>query len=690
MSAMLPAAAQRLGAALAELGGEATPGELGSRAGYSGGTQAKGVRALHAAGLVEGTKARMRLTAAGRALFANASPPIGAGAALDAAGAVWGAAGYAHRALLELTASAIVGRYHLAPARPRDPQLVAVAVGNTRTGKTALGDQLCHLFGLDATMHQRLLRTMTEGEMLGRRRQTNVGMVFDPAPTLSLPFLLLDEYEKAAADVRHAADILAQGQYLVPIEGKPVEIRPTVLLALNPADADRLGKIHEAYQRRAAVLDTGYAAGRLDDLNTRLRDYYASHPSGPLNLPALRPPATALPAAAFAIIDSLREELTEAGRMLLPDERALEIAALGRAALLGAGDDVKALQSATLATCVSYLQVSETTPGQVRAEWYLDAETLRGQLGSDATGLARALAEGRRGRELAHRQVAAVRVRREATDLGMERRRGELLERLRQAREQLDGRHMTRDRKPAAAGIRRQLDKLRTDVAACKTAARLDELAELAAGPLDDAARLVYAAAADRAETQRQRQEKVRQAQTERANAAAQRRLAKASRAAQQQQATTVLAQVRELAKQLEAMYRRQTTKPGENPLDALAAVRLPDGRRLLVYEPPSGPAPEPPHGLFARVGRAIAGPEIPAGIWCSPWDARVRYRGWEGYCSALAKWGPETRAVLAPALAALHAAEDQLVAGLGRAPRASRPSVGWAPQQQAIGWSRR
>src|SRR6266498_4312909 len=80
----------------------------------------------------------------------------------------------------------------------------------------------------------------------------------------------------------------------------------------------------------------------------------------------------------------------------------------------------------------------------------------------------------------------------------------------------------------------------------------------------------------------------------------------------------------------------------------------------LVTYQP--RPRPE------RKSWRALLDNK-PGGDWHVPGEP-VSFRGWPGYCAALARWGPGTRAVLTPWLLACHAQEDSLRAALGRAPR--------------------
>ncbi|MFL6094045.1 MAG: hypothetical protein ACJ71Y_01185 [Blastococcus sp.] len=610
-------------------------------------------------GFVDGPKGHLHLTDAGWSRF-GIRDAAGAGDALDAAASVWP---YAHRAFLELLASAVIGRHHLGAARP-EAHLVFVAIGESRTGKSALGAQLCHLFGFDVEGHTRDLQILTSGEILGRRWQTADGWTFDEAPTLRLPFVLLDEADKAEGEVRRAVQPLMQAKYALHIEGANRLVHPTPMLVANPpAKGDRLGQVHSAYLRRAVVLDTGYAVDQLSKLGRQLRGYLEAHRPGPLRLETLTPPAATLPASAMALIDAMTAHvLTDAGRASCPDERAFEIAALGRAALLGLEGE-EGLQLATYYTLVSYLQTTETVLGQVVEGWPAEAQALRDHFGAAAEELVAVLERGKRGRHEVLRRAQRVRAIHDVEDLELVERRHALAERLRQAAAAIE--RVPADRRPAAVGLRASLRKLRDRALDVRSMTALEDLGELARDPYERAVAMRAGIDRDRAAQEREaesaRAEQRWTAQQEREAAKLSARHAKEQATAARSQARSTLESVVSQAKELEGLWRRGRTHAGELPWTVLRDLRV-AGYSLLTWEPPM--TEEVPKGL-RRLGY-----RRPEGVWVVAGSGQ-RFGTWN-----LREWGPTTQAVLAPTLAHLHQVEDQLREQLHRAPRQSRPHV--------------
>ncbi len=134
------------------------------------------------------------------------------------------------------------------------------------------------------------------------------------------------------------------------------------------------------------------------------------------------------------------------------------------------------------------------------------------------------------------------------------------------------------------------------------------------------------------------------------------------------QQERNLLAAVVAEAEPLERLWRRTTTQPGENPLTALAARRV-DGRPIIQFRPDEA---ESRKGFLRQLAAARA---AGWGTWLIQGSAAA-FRGTRQHCPELSKWGPNTRAVIAPVLAYLHQAEDQLCERLGRAPRSGRPAL--------------
>jgi DNA-binding MarR family transcriptional regulator len=132
----------------------------------------------------------------------------------------------------------------------------AVALGGTGTGKTALARWVARVLGLDPSDVVRLVPHETAGSLFGRRVQAPGGAWHvEPSPVLAQPFVCLDEWDKAAPDMRQAATALLLGSARERHEGAgAVELRPHAYLTLNAGDASVLP---DAVRRRAVLLDTG-------------------------------------------------------------------------------------------------------------------------------------------------------------------------------------------------------------------------------------------------------------------------------------------------------------------------------------------------------------------------------------------------------------------------------------------------
>ncbi len=668
----LPDPAQKLLGALVELGGDSTPGQAGALAQLPARTVTRAGEALRSAGLVEGGKAQLHLTAAGWAARPGAEPAVSAGPVLDQALELWAGLGlYAHRAFLELLCSAVVGRARLADVRP-EGHLGFMALGDTGTGKSALAHMACAVFGLPQAQHTLTLPSQTAGAVLGRREPAvGGGQRWVPSPVAALPFVLFDEFDKADDPARKAVLPYFQGDVEVQAEGELQRLQPTPMLAANPPQrGDRHGQLRGEYRRRSVLLDTAYAEDRGGDIERALTAYARPRPH--LQLAGLPQPANGLPAPARQVLAMLERALTPKGRKHRPPLRALEVAVLGRAALAG-GSSEQALVLAAYSVGVAYLQVTEQLGDEVDAGWQLDFDELRAYLGAGADELEAVVVASRRAREQAQGRMAQVRVAGEVEDLGLVGDRNALAEQLRLAVEDLDGRRLPhRTDKPAAAGLRAQLKALHTDVAACRSRRRLEELRALAAGPLEQAGELRRGIDQEQA---RRKDDADRQAAD---NAAANHqakmiaRNHRASVADEKRQAKAALRQLRTEVKRGESLWQRQTTTRKEKPWEVLQEGRL------LRFEATPRPQPGRPggRGSIRSIRSALA---VPAGRWVSTLDPELSWPGSYQNCPGLAQWGENTRAVLWPHLAGQYQKEDQLVAGYGLPPR-DRP---WLYQPQ-------
>ncbi len=543
-----------------------------------------------------------------------------------------------------------------------------MAIGETGTGKTSPVRQAAFLFGVAELAVTRVLYTETPGSLLGRRERDADGYRLVPSEAAGLPLLLLDEFDKADRTAQTMGWAFFQGETIAQHEGHAWPVRPVPVLNANPpGTGGRYRGLRPEYRRRCAVLDTGYMRGRGGAIEDMLTGYYRSARPGVLRLDQLQPPAARLSDEGLAVLRLVRDALTDAGREEFPGVDALELAALGRLALAGTGDH----RTAAYATGLDYLLVTDTVPGQVAPGWQLDMAAVRRFLGDDAAGpLAAVVDAARTGRD-----QAAAHARTQAAGRGMvaddlTRERGALAERLRLAAAAIEPRRLGAlgdDRKADAAGVRGVLGKLRKETQDSRSAARLTELADRAAGPLADAARIASEISAEKDRRDRERQQAAQQRAYDAQAAARARELAKAQRRAVIARQRGELAQVTARAKHLEALYRRTSTKAGDSPLDILRELDR------VYYVPPSALAA--PSGKAARaLERAVLGP--PQGLWVVRGDGAASFPGRDRTCPALGQWGDGTRAALAPELAQLHAWEDNLCIQLGRPPRKGRPQV--------------
>jgi hypothetical protein len=648
---------------LVSVGGQASPGEIGAVLGLNHARQADVVRALRRAELVAGSQAQVRLTSAGWARFGGVYGES-AGTVLDRVLDGWPAQ---HRAFLVLLVSATIARHHLGLAQPSG-HLGFMAIGETGTGKSSMGELMCHLFGWAPEVHSVHVPGETRGSLLGRREETTEGWRWEPAPMTRLPFVLLDEFDKADRPVQIQASNYLTGKTRQQFEGRVHELLPTPLLTANPpVSGGRYRDLRPEYRRRSVVLDTAAMAGRGRELERLLTRFYAeTSPADRLSLDRLVPPAR-LDDSARAPLELVDIALTPAGREEFPGVRSLELAALGRCALLGpdAAQDL-----AAYATALDYLQVTESVPGQVDEHWAYDFSlSVRANLGADAEELVAALERGRAQQQQAAQAARTGRQSKVRVELEVLEGGAALAERCRQLRLALDGRKVPGERRPDAAALRRVLGIVGNRAALVSTAVSLREVQEQAADPLARAARLVDEVASARVQQVQDVRQESRNLRQDRAAVKIEQARARSAAKARRDELRAWLDGVTGQAKPLEVLYKRTTTRAGENPLAGLVALRV-EGRHLLTFS--ETPREERGRGLGGMLlGLAQA---RTTGTW-QVRDSRAAFPGTRTACPALASWGPATRAVLTPMLAGLYVIEDQIRAELGISAR-QRPQL--------------
>lgn len=651
--------ARALLAALEQLGGEASPGELAAAAGLGPATVTKWLGRLREAALVEGPKRRIQLTPEGWA--AAGRPAIAPGESLQLGEAIARMPTEAHRAFLRLALSATVARWHLG-ARRREAHAGFIAGGATGTGKTSLARFVSDAFGLDWALVRIQLRTATAGEVLGRLEQTDAGYAFRPSPLLAQPLIIFDEFDKADRPLQRDALVCFQGDTRAAREGVPFDIRATPMLTAN-----KQGQlpIPPEYRRRSIVLDTDPLAGLLADIDLRLRELENAGGPPRLDLAALAPPAAELPPKEFLLLrETLRAGLTDHGWQLC-DPRSVELMALGAAGGVAAPD----LAALALQASVDYLTCAETV-GETREAW---RRQLPGQLaGQPLEALERGasdsdvLAAGQR------RQIAEH----AGDSIALTGERQAFAEELNLARP--DARRFPPSQRPTAKALNAQLAQLRRQALAARSADALSGLREIA-GPLiaeaerlhrtleADQQRAIERAAAEVTEKRQRRTREREQRTREREQLRAAKQRQASENATRRRAAAAELASVRTAAKQLERLWARGSARA---PLQVLTELRV-DDRPLLIFE-------DHQLDMNSRLERVLAAVAVAVGhgLWRSPFDPSVQHVGTRSTCEALEAWGDGSRQVLAPALRLLHRREDKLLAAAGGAAR-KRPALG-------------
>ncbi len=647
---------------------------------------------LRARGFVESrSRGTWRLTGAGQraALTATVPEPVGALNALEALPGE-------HRAVLRLVEDAVVARRALEAVHPTNwPGFVLL--GPTKTGKTLLGSLAARRFGLQPTEVIRLLMMETPGSLLGRRVQDGAeAWRTVPSPPLGLPLVVLDEYDKASPELRQAAFTYLAGASSYLVEGMTLEVHATAIVTLND-DGALARLLPDSYLRRSVVLDTSALVDATADLDETAR--VLARASLPRIAAALAPPAAELPEAARALLRSvLRACLTDRGWGLV-DVEAIARLALGRWAQEPADPG-----AAAIAVAADYLLVTATRPGLVQDGWAARFDAAAGRPGGP---IAAALASARARQATAQgRQVAAERA---ALDASLEL--AGTRERLRDAldhalRTAPRGRELTTGERATIAAARGKARPLRAAIAGARSLDALGALEAALEREILAPLRTVTAAL----EGRRAAAEQARRSEVDARRRSAER--ARADRAAVQ--AAHRAAKSRHA--ELQRLYRRASTSPGEDVGGELLAARcltqrseqyeeetlrsmVGRGIRSLLgsASPPPAPAPDPWGPYLARRQPSPPVPSGPEPRYVTKTRTWYEDRSGRPYGAGdLVAWGSEpVRMVLEAAAAAEGLARLSLpkrragTSGVrpaarraGRSTPASRP----APRPRSVG----
>jgi hypothetical protein len=664
------------GEALAAAGGSATAGDIGAAAGFDHNRQARAISDLEKLGLAIRHGRQVELTPAGRQAFSRRPRPDAG--LLGEALSFWP---HRHRAAAELLLSAIVARHHLPDLRP-PPGFVLI--GRTGMGKSALVEVVFELLGLDQTEHTVMVPEQSEGDLFGRRIQVEGGAWrLDPAPMTRRPAALFDEFDKGDTGQRTMVWTYFQARREVKRGDQVVRLDPVPVIAANyPAGADPYAQLRPEYLRRAILLDVGTNRASTAHLEEALSAFYRDRPwQGEFPLEQLVPPVH--DAGDFqGFFASVQHLLTDEGQERFIGAGALEALTLGRAALYRSEE----LSSVAMLTVVDYLTCLESVDGLVQEQWYDTAlRVSESMAGVSRTEMVSRLDAAQQARQAQRDQARVVRVREESEDLDHVRTRSEFVAALQHRWGKLDGRSQHKDFRAdeqlrnQAAGVRDQLTRLKAS-AANAGPTRLAELRHLAGGPMAEADRLIKRSEELRADEERRKQQAKADRDAARRHPAMfgrhQQELVKAQRDGLRNQ----LRQVREEVKPFEGYWRRSSTRKNESPFRVLKGLQAPAGGPLIEFQQrPPPPDPGGLKGFFIAMANAQTAGQ---GIWTAPAAPHLQFQGTANSCAALDAWGQNTRAVLEPAIAVLHEAEDRLSAALGVATRGSRPSVQRPPQQ--------
>lgn len=274
----------------------------------------------------------------------------------------------AHGAFLRLAVAGVISRWHLWQQWD-DEWMGYVVAGPPKAGKSFLGTALRTVFGLPKSVVRRA-DVETVASLFGRRYSAGKGKYPLARPVeQSWPLLWVDELDKANSDVERGLLRLLQGETLVAGEdGEMVEYRPTVLVSYNGNPT----RLPPGYGRRSIL----FAPWRTPRIREQIKTFMAVLPPA-IDLDRLKVPTVAPDGLAEALLDELRELLTDEGEGRL-NEAGIERLLLGYAA--------QGLDWDTAAACLfdDYLACADTV-GELYEEPEPEAEPFESNYSRNGT-----------------------------------------------------------------------------------------------------------------------------------------------------------------------------------------------------------------------------------------------------------------------------------------------------------------
>ncbi len=461
------AAAKELDAQILEVlgGGAAGSAVIAQRTGISRRTVQYHLLLPREHGLVgESPRGTFRLSGAGQARVLAARQPAlvstpepGALARLPAE----------HQALIRLISDAVVARRALAALHTSNwPGFVLL--GPSKTGKTLIAQLVCRRFGLDPTLHIRVLPRETSGSIWGRRFSEPGGSWrFEPAPLLAASFAALDEFDKATPEVQRAAHAYLQGDSEFAAEEGRAEVRATPLVLLNQDRGIEL--LPEPYLRRSVVLDTGQLLSATADIDEVARRVLGVRlPQVPEDL---APPEPTFPEPARQLLRTALQGCLSGRGWRRADIESLSRIALGR----WATDPAAGAERAAFGVAADYLLCTATRTGEVVDDWSTRLEAVA--TAAPTGGAREALAAARRSSATERERHEEERRRVQEEHAALEGKREELLARIAHALRSVP-RGLAGDEVARAAGAQGRAKTWRDEI---RDARALEELVRLEA-----------------------------------------------------------------------------------------------------------------------------------------------------------------------------------------------------------------